>query len=55
MKLPKLTLSDKINLYTAVLFIILLIIMNIFIYYLFSRMTIESENELCPYGSGTRR
>lgn len=45
MKLPKLTLSDKINLYTAVLFIILLIIMNIFIYYLFSRMTIESEKD----------
>lgn len=36
-------LRNKINLYTSVLFIILLIVMNIFIYYLFSTLTMESE------------
>lgn len=36
-------LRNKINLYTSVLFIILLIIMNMFIYYLFSTLTMESE------------
>ena len=36
-------LRNKINLYTSVLFIILLIIMNKFIYYLLSTMKMESE------------
>ena len=38
-------LRNKINLYTSALFILLLIVMNIFIYYLFSRMTMDSELE----------
>ena len=36
-------LRNRINLYTAVLFIILLLIMNIIVYYSFSRLLIESE------------
>ncbi|WP_077210544.1 sensor histidine kinase [Bacillus dakarensis] len=38
-------LRNRINLYTAVLFIVLLILMNLFIFYLFSRLMINSELE----------
>ena len=36
-------LRNRINLYTAVLFVVLLIVMNLFIYYLFSKLMVNSE------------